>query len=47
MSKTYYVVVKVEVNDDADVNYVVHEMDYNLTHEDIIDTEIMGLEGKI
>ena len=45
-SKTFYVNIKVKVNDDADIDYVVQEMDYSLTHEDIIDTEVMGVEDE-
>ena len=44
MSKTFYVNIKVKVNDDADIEYVVQQMDYSLTHEAIIDTEVMGVE---
>lgn len=46
MSKTFYVNIKVKVNDDADIGYVVQEMDYSLTHKDIIDTEVMGVEDE-
>ena len=44
MSKTFYVNIKVKVNDDADIEYVVQEMAYSLTHEAIIDTEVMVVE---
>lgn len=42
--KTFYVSIMVQVNDDADIEEVVQEMDYNLIHEDIVDTEMMGVE---
>ena len=46
MSKTFYLDIKVEVNDDADIDHVVQEMDYSLTHEDILGTEVMGVEDE-
>lgn len=42
MSKTFYLTIKVKVNDDEDIDYVVQEMDYTLAHEAIIDTEVIG-----
>lgn len=41
MSDTYYVTVKVQVKGDKDINKIISEMEYNLDHEDIIDTEII------
>ena len=41
MSKVAWISIKVTVKDDADLDEVVHNMDYNLEHDDIIDTEVL------
>lgn len=38
--KTVDIVITIRLNDSADINEVLSEMDYSLTHKDIIDTEI-------
>lgn len=40
--KTIYVQVKVRVDEQADYDEVVQEMDYSLKHDDIYETEVMG-----
>lgn len=42
--KRIEVTIAVWVNEDADVEEVVSEMDYELKHPDILDTEVMGYE---
>ena len=42
MARHTYVIIRIDIKDDADVNDVVSEMDYTLTHQDIIDTEVIG-----
>ena len=42
--KTFYVSIMVQVEDDADIEEVVQEMDYNLVHEDIVDYQLMEVE---
>ena len=43
MSKVAWISIKVTLNDDADLDEVVHNMDYNLEHDDIIHTEVMEI----
>ena len=45
MSKVAWISIKVTLNDDADLDEVVHNMDYNLEHDDIVDTEVMEITG--
>jgi hypothetical protein len=40
--KKVSIVVTLTLNDDADINDVVSEMDYSITHNDVIDAEIVG-----
>jgi len=39
--KTFYVTVKIQVEDDADVNDVVENCNYIFIHDDILNTEII------
>ena len=39
--KTIYFTVAVRVNDDVDIDDVFENCDYNFSHEEIIDTEIV------
>jgi hypothetical protein len=39
--KTFYVTVKIQVEDDADVNDVVENCNYSFIHDDILNTEII------
>jgi hypothetical protein len=41
--QTVVIVVKLTLNDVADINEVLSEMDYSITHKDIIDTEIVDV----
>jgi hypothetical protein len=41
--KTIHVVVKLKIADNADAFEVVEDCDYNFQHEDIVDTEIIGV----
>ena len=43
MSKVAWISIKVTLKDDADLDEVAQEMDYNLEHDDIIDTEVMEI----
>ena len=44
MAKVVNVVVKLVIDDEADVDEVLANMDYDFTHEDdIIDTEIVSV----
>lgn len=43
MSKTVEVVVKLELRDDADINEVISEMDYDFRHPDIKDTDLVDV----
>ena len=45
MSKVAWISIRVTLTDDADLDEVVHNMDYNLEHDDIIDTEVMEITG--
>ena len=42
MARHTYVIIRIDIKDDADVDDIVNEMDYTLTHKDIIDTEVVG-----
>ena len=42
MARYTYVIIRIDIKDDADVDDIVNEMDYTLTHKDIIDTEVVG-----
>jgi len=42
-TKIVYVVVALEVLQDADVHDVISECDYSFEHDDIVDTEIQGV----
>jgi len=46
MSKVAWVSIKVVLKDDADLDEVVCNMDYNLEHDDIIDTEVMEIKDE-
>lgn len=46
MSKTAYVIIKIVVDDDADVDEIVSDMYYSLEHEEIADTEVMGVSDE-
>lgn len=41
--KTIEITVKLEIEDDADPQEVVSEMDYSFTHPAIKDTEVLGV----
>lgn len=41
--KTIYLKVKIHLEDDANVNDVVWNVDYTFNHPDIIDTEIINV----
>lgn len=41
MSKTAWLTIVVTLTDDADLDEVVHNLDYKIRHEDIRDTEVM------
>ena len=41
--QTVEIIVRLTLNDDADINEVLSEMDYSITHKDIIDTEIVDV----
>ena len=43
MSKVAWISIKVILKDDADLDEVAHNMDYNLEHDDIIHTEVMEI----
>lgn len=43
MSKVAWISIRVILNDDADLDEVVHDMDYSLVHDDILETEIMEI----
>ena len=43
MSKVAWISIKVTLKDDADLDEVAQEMDYNLEHDDIIGHEIMDI----
>lgn len=40
--KNIYVQVKIRVDEQADYDEVVSEMDYSIKHDDIYETEVMG-----
>ena len=37
-----HIIVRIKLKDKADVDEVIMEMDYSFTHDDIIETEIVG-----
>ena len=39
--KTFYVTVKIQIEDDADVNDVVENCNYIFIHDDILNTEVI------
>lgn len=41
MTEIIYVTFRVELNDGADADEVVSELDYTITHGDIISTELV------
>ena len=43
MSKVAWISIRVTLNDDADLDEVVHDMDYSLVHDDILETQIMEI----
>jgi hypothetical protein len=43
--KIIQVKVKVKIDADAEVDHVISEMDYNFSHEAIIDTEIVDYKS--
>jgi len=45
MSKVAWISIKVTLKDDADLDEVAHNMDYNLEHDDIVHTEVMEIIG--
>jgi len=38
-----WISIRVTLRDDADLDEVVNNMEYNLKHDDIIDTEVMDI----
>ena len=48
MSDTYYqtIVVKIEVEEDADIQEVVSECGYQFTHEKIVSSEIVEVRDE-
>jgi len=42
--KVAYITIKVVLKDDANADTVSSEMDYSLTHPDIVETEVMGVQ---
>lgn len=46
MTEIIYVTFRVELNDGADADEVVSELDYTITHGDIISTELVGSSDK-
>lgn len=47
MSRTIEIVVRIDIDEDADVQEVVQEMDYEFRHPAIVDTEIVELNTEI
>ena len=45
--KAVEIVVRLWIDEDADVQEVVSEMDYNFTHEAVFDTEIVDVITEI
>lgn len=43
-TKTVFVFVALKVKTNANVSDVVHEMDYDFKHDEIVDMEITGIE---
>jgi hypothetical protein len=41
------VTVAIWIKEDADPNDVVSEMDYNMTHPDIVDTEVFDINTEV
>jgi len=41
------VTVAVWIKEDADPSDVVSEMDYNMTHDDIVDTEVVDINTEV
>lgn len=41
------IVVAIRVRENADVNEVISEMDYNFNHPDILDTEIRDINTEL
>ena len=41
-----YVMIRIEVGDDADQGWVVQEMDYTLRHRDIVSYEIVDTDAE-
>lgn len=46
MTKIIYVTFRIELNDGADADEVISELDYTITHGDIISTELVGSNNK-
>jgi hypothetical protein len=44
-TKVRWITIRVTLKADADDDEVVSEMDYELTHKDIVDTEVMEITG--
>jgi hypothetical protein len=44
--KVVHVTVKLYIADDADAFEVAANCDYNFQHEDIVDTEIIGVQDE-
>ena len=47
MTRTIEIVVRLEIDEDADVQEVVSEMDYSFNHPAIKDTEIVDILTEI
>ena len=43
--KTALITIKVHLTDDADMSDVANECDYNISHKDVIDTELVAITG--
>ena len=44
MTSTHNVIIKVKINQLADIDEVVQEMAYSLDHDAIVATEVMGVQ---
>jgi hypothetical protein len=42
MAKIVYATFRIELTDDADVDEVISDLDYTITHDAIISTELVG-----
>ena len=47
MTRKTYLIIKLEINEEAEISDIIMEMDYSIKHKDVKDTEVVGSSDDI